>query len=126
MEGLGCVFISSKYRVTKGFKFHARPQTGAYSCYIFQWSLYKELQFYTRMSSIITEKYCRGDWPKMDHYDNTDHPLYLGPWWAEEIMGNRGYLWDVFKHSTEVSEPKSHFSGHEAKLFGKKLQRIIF
>ena len=27
--------------------------------------------------------YCilgRGDWPKMDHYDNTDHPLYLGPW----------------------------------------------
>ena len=29
----GCVFISSKYRVTKGFKFHARPQTGAYSCY---------------------------------------------------------------------------------------------
>ena len=25
------VFISSKYRVTKGFKFHARPQTGAYS-----------------------------------------------------------------------------------------------
>jgi hypothetical protein len=34
MEGLGCVFISSKYRVTKGFKFHARPQTGAYSCYL--------------------------------------------------------------------------------------------
>ena len=30
----GCVFISSKYRVTKGFKFHARPQTGAYSCFI--------------------------------------------------------------------------------------------
>ena len=28
------VFISSKYRVTKGFKFHARPQTGAYSCYL--------------------------------------------------------------------------------------------
>ena len=28
----GCVFISSKYRVTKGFKFHARPETGAYSC----------------------------------------------------------------------------------------------
>ena len=28
----GCVFISFKYRVTKGFKFHARPQTGAYSC----------------------------------------------------------------------------------------------
>ena len=26
--------MSSKYRVTKGFKFHARPQTGAYSCYI--------------------------------------------------------------------------------------------
>ena len=24
--------MSSKYRVTKGFKFHARPQTGAYSC----------------------------------------------------------------------------------------------
>ena len=24
------VFISSKYRVTKGFKFHARLQTGAY------------------------------------------------------------------------------------------------
>ena len=31
----GCVFISSKYRVTKGFKFHARPQTSAYSCFIF-------------------------------------------------------------------------------------------
>ena len=30
MEGL--YFYSSKYRVTKGFKFHARPQTGAYSC----------------------------------------------------------------------------------------------
>ena len=30
MEGL--FFISSKYRVTKGFKFHARPQTGANSC----------------------------------------------------------------------------------------------
>ena len=28
----GCVFISSKYQVTKGFKFHAQPQTGAYSC----------------------------------------------------------------------------------------------
>ena len=28
----GCVFISSKYRVTKGSKFHAQPQTGAYSC----------------------------------------------------------------------------------------------
>ena len=25
--------MSSKYRVTKGFKFHARPQTGASSCY---------------------------------------------------------------------------------------------
>ena len=25
--------MSSKYRVTKGFKFHAQPQTGAYSCY---------------------------------------------------------------------------------------------
>ena len=25
--------MSSKYRVTKGFKFHARPKTGAYSCY---------------------------------------------------------------------------------------------
>ena len=25
--------MSSKYRVTKGFKFHARPQTGAYSCF---------------------------------------------------------------------------------------------
>ena len=34
MEGL--FFISSKYPVTKGFKFHARPQTGAYSC--FCWS----------------------------------------------------------------------------------------
>ena len=31
MEGL--CFYSSKYRVTKGFKFHAQPQTGAYSCY---------------------------------------------------------------------------------------------
>ena len=30
MEGL--CFYSSKYRVTKGFKFHAQPQTGAYSC----------------------------------------------------------------------------------------------
>ena len=27
-----CGFMSSKYRVTKGFKFHAQPQTGAYSC----------------------------------------------------------------------------------------------
>ena len=26
--------MSSKYRVTKGFKFHARPQTGAYSCFL--------------------------------------------------------------------------------------------
>ena len=30
MEGL--CFYSSKYRVTKGFKFNAQPQTGAYSC----------------------------------------------------------------------------------------------
>ena len=30
----GCVFISSKYQVTKGFKFHAQPQTGAYSCFV--------------------------------------------------------------------------------------------
>ena len=52
---------------------------------------------------------CRGDWPKMDFYDNTDHPCYLGPWWSEEIMGNRGYLWDIFMHSTEVSEPKIIF-----------------
>ena len=28
MEGL----CFSKHRVTKGFKFHAQPQTGAYSC----------------------------------------------------------------------------------------------
>ena len=28
----GFVFISSKCRVTKGFEFHARPRTGAYSC----------------------------------------------------------------------------------------------
>ena len=36
MEGAraACVFIlpKSKYRVTKGFKFHAQPKTGAYSC----------------------------------------------------------------------------------------------
>ena len=36
--------MSSKYRVTKGFKFHARPQTGAYSCLLllccvmYEWS----------------------------------------------------------------------------------------
>ena len=29
--------MSSKYRVTKGFKFHARPQTGAYSCLTYIW-----------------------------------------------------------------------------------------
>ena len=34
MEGL-CFFFFFKYRVTKGFKFHARPQTGAYSCCLF-------------------------------------------------------------------------------------------
>ena len=34
------VFISSKYRVTKGFKFHARPQTGAYSCYYSNYQTY--------------------------------------------------------------------------------------
>ena len=33
MEGL--CFYSSKYRVTKGFKFHAQPQTGAYSCWLY-------------------------------------------------------------------------------------------
>ena len=27
------LFIPNRYRVTKGFKFHARPQTGAYSCF---------------------------------------------------------------------------------------------
>ena len=32
MEGL--CFYSSKYRVTKGLKFHAQPQTGAYSCFL--------------------------------------------------------------------------------------------
>ena len=31
-RGRGCVFISSRYRIRKGFKFHAQPQTGAYSC----------------------------------------------------------------------------------------------
>ena len=31
---LGLCLYFSKYRVTKGFKFHARPQTGAYSCLI--------------------------------------------------------------------------------------------
>ena len=31
MEGL--CFYSSKFRVTKGFKYHAQPQTGAYSCW---------------------------------------------------------------------------------------------
>ena len=36
MEGL--CFYSSKYRVTKGFKFHAQPQTGAYSCLRFEGS----------------------------------------------------------------------------------------
>ena len=34
MEGL--CFYSSKYRVTKGFKFHAQPQTGAYSCFLYE------------------------------------------------------------------------------------------
>ena len=33
--------MSSKYRVTKGFKFHARPQTGAYSCYFYIFGLFK-------------------------------------------------------------------------------------
>ena len=28
------LFLPNTARVTKGFKFHARPQTGAYSCYI--------------------------------------------------------------------------------------------
>ena len=32
-DGRAVFFISSKYRVTKVFKFHARPQTGAYSCF---------------------------------------------------------------------------------------------
>ena len=27
------LFLPNTGRVTKGFKFHARPQTGAYSCY---------------------------------------------------------------------------------------------
>ena len=27
------VFLSTKYRVIKGFKLHTQPQTGAYSCY---------------------------------------------------------------------------------------------
>jgi hypothetical protein len=33
IENQNDVFISSKYRVRKGFKFHAQPQTGAYSCF---------------------------------------------------------------------------------------------
>ena len=41
-------------------------------------------------------------------------------------MSNRGYLWGVFKHATKVSEPISHFPGHRAKLFGKKLQKLFF
>ena len=32
MEGL--FFYFSKHRVTKGFKFHAQPQAGAYSCFL--------------------------------------------------------------------------------------------
>ena len=50
MEGL--CFYSSKYRVTKGFKFHAQPQTGAYSCsgYV--------VSSTTRLSSwLVTESY---------------------------------------------------------------------
>ena len=33
-DGRAVFLFSSKYRVTKGFKFYARPQTGAYSCLI--------------------------------------------------------------------------------------------
>ena len=36
--------MSSKYRVTKGFKFHARPQTGAY--WLIDW-LIENFQFYS-------------------------------------------------------------------------------
>ena len=38
MEGL--CFYSSKYRVTKGFKLHAQPQTGAYSCFTTNYQTY--------------------------------------------------------------------------------------
>ena len=34
-DGRAVFFISSKYRVTKGFKFHARPQTANWRIFLF-------------------------------------------------------------------------------------------
>ena len=45
--------------------------------------------FLTLIKYLQYAKLCRGDWPKMDH------PLYLGPWWSEEMMSNRG-IYGVF------------------------------
>ena len=67
-KGLGCVFISSKYRVTKGFKFHARrPQTGAYSCLIeafveLRKMLSRKKLYHARFGNCLTHKvprFCR-------------------------------------------------------------------
>ena len=43
----------TKYRVTKGFKFHARPQTGAYSCLFYP--VYWRIQFCTSILNILHE-----------------------------------------------------------------------
>ena len=40
----------TKYRVTKGFKFHARPQTGAYSCLT-----YGQITTHFHMNTLLTE-----------------------------------------------------------------------
>ena len=46
--------MSSKYRVTKGFKFHARSQTGAYSCWLYSCPICKiHLIFIGSFSFII-------------------------------------------------------------------------
>ena len=63
----GCVFISFKYRVTKGFKFHAQPQTGAYSCLIeafvkLRKMLSRKKLYHARFGNCLTPKvprFCR-------------------------------------------------------------------
>ena len=65
--------ISSKYRVTKGFKFHAQPQTGAYSCLLMYLLKISSLssRYYRASVREVKRLYALARSPLYSHFEET-------------------------------------------------------
>ena len=101
MEGLCFYFFhaNSKYRVTtKGFKFHARPQTGAYSCYIL-----KEASSSTKVLISIYMKEHRLGFPKINRDSRFD--LRSPSYGAHNVADFRHFQTELSEHITDEPWP---------------------